>query len=73
MTSKTTPGPWTIHELGAVRGRPDDGPSYIEIRGPNGEAICTIFPHAGRGGVGVQEARANAAAIISAGIRTQGK
>jgi hypothetical protein len=37
---------------------------YIEIRGPNDEAICTIFPGAGKGGVGIEVARLNAARIV---------
>jgi hypothetical protein len=50
-----TPGPWTIEDYtNEKRG------GYISIRGPNGEAICDIFPHAGKGGVGIEVALQNA-------------
>jgi hypothetical protein len=38
---------------------------YIEIRGANDESICQMFPHAGRGGIGVENARRIAQAIVS--------
>jgi hypothetical protein len=56
----TTPRPWKINDYSdEKRG------GYIEIRGPNGEAICTMFPSAGRGGVGNDVARENAALIVA--------
>ena len=49
----TTPRPWTVHEY----------EQYITIRGPNNEKIADIFPHAGVGGVGLEQARKNAILI----------
>lgn len=43
-----------------------DGKGWIEIRGPNDEAIATIFPFAGKGGVGREAALANASKIVNA-------
>ncbi len=50
-----TPAPWTVK----------DHSRYLEIRGPNDEAIATIFPKAGNGGVGIDAARANANLIVA--------
>jgi hypothetical protein len=57
--SMATPRPWKIIDYADERRG-----GYIEIRGPNDEAIATIFPHAGKGGVGVETARMNAALIV---------
>jgi hypothetical protein len=55
----TTQKPWTIVDgVNDTRG-------FIAIRGPNGEKIAHIFPFAGVGGVGIKEARANAALIVA--------
>lgn len=53
--SKHTPGEWSVVVVPPARGS-----GYIEIRGPNNEAIATLFPHAGYGGVGFDVARENA-------------
>lgn len=45
---------------------PARGSGYIEIRGPNNEAIATLFPSAGKGGVGFDVACANAQVIGAA-------
>lgn len=50
---KHTPGPWKF----------DQAARYNDIRGPNGEAICNLFPEAGNGGVGYPTAIANARLI----------
>lgn len=42
------------------------GVGYLEVRGPAGEAICTIFPDAGLGGIGLEQARAVARLIVEA-------
>lgn len=57
-----TPGPWKIiyHTTQGKTGNL----GYIEIRGPNDEAICTIFPGAGRGGVGIETAKKNAMLLV---------
>lgn len=55
MRSEPTSGPWKAVQCGGEKGG-----YYFEIRGPNREAIATLFPQAGMGGVGVNEARANA-------------
>lgn len=62
--SEPTKGPWQAVETGHVKGLP--GPAYISIIGPNGEKICDIFPHAGKGGAGLDAARANARLIVQA-------
>lgn len=57
--SEATPGPWAIKDNMDDRGR-----GYLEIRGPNDEAVLTMFPLAGNGGVGVDSARENASMIV---------
>jgi hypothetical protein len=42
-------------------------------RGPNDEAICTIFSGAGKGGVGIEVARLNAERIVSAVNAQEGR
>lgn len=56
---KTTNRPWSVVDFtnGKTKG-------WIEIRGPNGEKVATIFPWAGEGCVGVDVARENAAMIV---------
>jgi hypothetical protein len=47
---------------------------YIEIRGAHDESICQLFPHAGRGGIGVTAALRIADAIVAyVGSGTAGK
>jgi len=53
-----TPGPWKVVDSTS------DKKGYIHIQGPNGEKIADIFPFAGVGGVGVEQARENAAFIV---------
>jgi hypothetical protein len=60
----STSAPWKIVDHTASGKTGNLG--YIEIRGPNDEAICTLFPGAGKGGVGVEMARKNAALIVRA-------
>jgi hypothetical protein len=61
------PGPWAINAGPALRRHKDASPpAYLEVRGPNGEAICTIFPGAGNGGIGIERARAVARLIVEA-------
>jgi hypothetical protein len=60
--TEPTQGPWKAVQCGGAKGG-----HYFEIRGPNGEAIATLFPQAGNGGVGQDEARANAEWIASNG------
>lgn len=55
-----TPGPWKVVDSTS------DKKGYIRIEGPGGEKIADIFPFAGIGGVGVKQARENAAFIVSA-------
>lgn len=57
---KATKRPWTIIDYSG------DGKGWIEIRGPNDEAVATIFPFAGKGGVGRGAALENAMLIIGA-------
>ena len=59
---RATPASWTVVDR-TTSGR--GAPSYTEIRGPNDEAICTIFPAAGNGGVGIVDPRENAAMIVA--------
>lgn len=54
--AKPTPGPWTTLAP----------PRYFAVRGPDDDAICDLFPHAGHGGVGPEIARANARLIAAA-------
>lgn len=63
MTENTrwTPGPWTIHSKLTERNGTQMG--YIEIKTPDGLAICTVFPFAGNGGVGLDAGMANARLI----------
>lgn len=61
--TEPTPRPWNIVDR-TTEGKTGNA-GYIEIRGPNGEAICTLFPGAGKGGVGIKAARANAALIAA--------
>lgn len=60
------PGPWVVHAGPHVRNHEDRGPGYLEIRGPNNEAVCTIFAFAGNGGIGIERARAVAQLIVEA-------
>jgi hypothetical protein len=62
IMTESTRGPWTIvdHTTSGKTGNA----GYIQIRGPNDEAICTIFPGAGKGGVGIEVARLNAARLV---------
>jgi len=53
-----TPGPWSVHEEGRI-GKSGPAPAFIEVRAGR-STICTFFPHAGVGGVGVQTSLANA-------------
>ncbi len=64
MSASPTPGPWEAVEFGRLLGG-EDGPSFIRIKGPNGEKICDIHVHGSVGGPGVAAARANAAWIVA--------
>lgn len=55
-----TPKPWKVIDTIGDRSQ-----GYLAIRGPNGEKIADIFPFAGEGGVGVEQARDNARLIVS--------
>lgn len=57
-----TPPPWKIIDR-TTSGKTGNA-GYIEIRGPRNEAVCTMFPGAGIGGVGIDAARRNAALIV---------
>lgn len=59
-----TSGPWKIIDHTEVENTVTVG--YIDIIGPNNEAICTIFPDARNGVVGIETARLNAELIIRA-------
>ena len=60
------PGPWIVREGPPIRNHESQGPGYIEVRGPNNEAVCTIFAFAGNGGIGIERARAVARLIVEA-------
>lgn len=66
MNTAPTPGPWEAVEMGSLLGG-ERGPSFIRIKGPNGEKICDLAVHGSVGGPGVAAARGNAAWIIEHG------
>jgi hypothetical protein len=55
----STPKPWKVVDHASAR------KGYLVIEGPNGEKIAEVFPFAGVGGVGIEEARDNARLIVS--------
>jgi len=59
----TTATPWKVVDY-TTNGKTGNH-GYLEVRGPSDEAICTIFPAAGKGGVGIAAARENAAMIVA--------
>lgn len=60
VPGNTTPRPWKVVDCIA-----NDHRGYLTIQGPNGEKVADIFPFAGVGGVGLEQARMNAALIVS--------
>ncbi len=69
MSAGATARPWAVEEFRSQRPRDEGMLYYLRISGPNGEKIADLFPHAGSGGVGEAQARANAALIVETANR----